>query len=299
MQFVTLPQFSKMLYIGSKRIIENKKKIDAINVFPVADSDTGANLSNTFLGIKKILETRISDSGQGRMTMDAIIESAFEKSRGNSGIMMASYLKGFLTFLKEKDKFFLQDFAKAAKAGEESARSSVEKPVRGTMLDVMETFSESLLVKKENISIVDFFYLATAKVKTALIKTQKKLKVLRANHVVDAGALGFTFFVFGLYEGLSNTELELSGIDFKPFHNREIGIGKFPHEVIFTIQNSILSIRQIREVFNPLGDSLDIAELEKKVKIHIHTDKLDVVREMALLTGKIIDIKIVDMRKPK
>ena len=307
MESITLYNLSKMLLKASTRIIENKDKINAINVFPVADSDTGSNLASTFLGIKKILEDRISDSGVAslpRMTgfefKDEIIKSAFENSQGNSGIMMASFLKGFLTTLEEKDKIFLGDFAKASKKGFDAARKSVGKPVKGTMLDVMTAFSESLMRHAEPIrsdNLNDIFYKATQNTKTALFDTQKKLKILKENHLVDAGALGFTYFILGLYEGLSNKYLELIGINLKPkLSNKEIGAIKFPHEVIFTIQNTEFSVMQIREMLNPMGDCLDIIKMEEKIKIHIHTDKPEVVKETASLTGEIEEIKVVDIR---
>jgi hypothetical protein len=295
MESITLYNLSKMLLKASTRIIENKDKINAINVFPVADSDTGSNLANTFLGVEQILESKIFKSPSN--LVDEILKSAFTNSQGNSGIMMASFLKGFLTTLEEKDKFFLNDFAKAAKNGANSARSSIQKPVRGTMLDVMEEFSDSLITKKEHISITDAFKTSAQKAKTTLFNTKRKLKILKENNVVDAGALGFTYFVYGLYEGLSGRSLKLLGIEEKPrFNNQEIGIGEFSHEVIFTVQNPSFKLKQIRDMLNPMGNCLDIIEMEEKVKIHIHTDKPEVVKETASLTGEIEEIKVVDIR---
>ena len=315
MQFVTLSQLSKMLYRGSIKIIEHKKEIDDINVFPVADSDTGSNLANTFLGIKEILENK-GDSGVAtpgarwylatlpRMTIEAILESAFENSRGNSGMMMASYLKGFLKSLEDKsstesvldkNKISISDFAKAAENGFNAAKKSVEKPVNGTMLDVMKEFSALLFAEKKDISFIDVFYKATQKTKAALFNTEKKLKVLKENHVVDAGALGFTYFVFGLYEGLTSKNLNLDFRKSKPKIKKAL-INGASHEVIFVIQKTLFSITEIRKTFNSLGESLDIIEMEEKIKIHIHTDKPEVVRETAYLTGEVEEMEVVEMR---
>lgn len=278
-----------MLLKASKRVIENKDKINAINVFPVADSDTGSNLASTLLGVKQILENKTFKSSLN--LVDEVLKSAFENSQGNSGMMMASYLKGFLNSLKRKNKFLLLDLSNSANIAYESARSSIQKPVRGTMLDVMQEFSSSLLVKRKDISIVDAFYNSAQKVKIALSKTQKKLKVLKENHVVDAGALGFTYFVYGLYEGLSNERLELEVVNSLPKAKMEDS-NEFSHEVIFTIQDAQVSVVAIKEIFNPLGESLDIMELKKKIKVHIHTDRPEVVKETAFLTGEIVDIRI-------
>lgn len=297
MQFITLSKLSKMLLLGSNRIIENRKIIDNINVFPVADSDTGSNLTNTFLEITQILKTK-SFTISNKL-VDDILESAFANSRGNSGIMIASYLKGFLTPLKVKNKVSLSELASSAMNGFNFARNSIERPLRGTMLDVMEAFSLSLNrgLENDDILLIDIFHKATQKVKTALIGTEKKLKILRTNRVVDAGALGFTHFVYGLYEGLSGKLLELSLLSTNPIPDvKAFNIGEFPHEVIFTVKNSLFKQRELRKMFNPLGDSIDIIEIEEKLKIHIHTDKPEVVKETAQLTGEVISMQVVDMR---
>lgn len=297
MRFITLSNLSKMLYRGSKRIIENEEIINRINVFPVADNDTGSNLVSTFLGVKKALENKSFKTIED--LADTILENAFEDSRGNSGIMTASYLKGFLEKLKKKDRWTIKDFAIAARSGSNSARSAIQKAVRGTMLDVMEAFSDSLLLKRDNGSISNIFYESLKKVRHSLVKTEENLDILKRNHVVDAGALGFTNFVYGFYEGLSGRSLKLLGIEEKPrLKNQEI-TSEFPHEVILTLRNSLFKVEEIKEMFNSLGDSLDIMEMEQKVKIHIHTDKPEAVKETAHLTGRIVGIRIMDMRLKK
>lgn len=312
MQFVTAFHLLKMLLRASTRVIENKDKINAINVFPVADSDTGSNLANTLLGVKELLRRIFFKSSRRRffsaswrigmtgLVFNEIIKMAFENSRGNSGIMMASFLKGFLTFLKDKDKLFLADFHKASRAGESFARSSIQKPIRGTMLDAMEAFSLSLQQERfrpcQNDGLANVFCNSTQKVRDALKSTEKQLKVLKENHVVDAGALGFTYFVYGLYEGLSNKKLELDLTIAKPKIKRE-SLDGVSHEVIFTIQDAQLSVPEIKEMFNPLGESLDIIEFKEKIKVHIHTDRPEVVKETATLTGEVVEMRAIKIEK--
>lgn len=285
MQFVTVSHLSKMLLKGSSRIIESKDKINKINVFPVADSDTGSNLANTFLGIKQILKTRNFLSI--KKFSENILRSVFDNSRGNSGMIMASYLKGFLGSFKGKSKFDFEDFALASKTGEESARNSIDNPVNGTILDVMSAFSDSFLKKKSD-SLEEAFYLCAIKVKNSLLQTEQKMKVLKDNHVVDAGALGFAFFISGLYEGLSNKSFAFSGINFKIHQKvKSASFSEFFHEVVFTVKGSNFSKTEVKQMFSSFGESLDILKIEERTKVHIHTDKPEAVKETAMLMGEV------------
>ena len=297
MDSLKLDDLSRMLLKGSTRVIENKEKINAINIFPVPDSDTGTNFTSTLLGVQNLLKTEIFTSADD--LVHAILDTAFSSSQGNSGIMMVSYLKGCLTFLKDMNHVSLGAFAHAMGNGAANARKSVEHPVSGTMLDVMDAFAHSLNEesKKNDVRIEEAFYVSLQQTKAALKGTEKKMKLLESNHVVDAGALGFTFFVYGMYEGLTGKKEELTGIDSEPIHNKTaISVGKFPFEVVFIVSSSPFSHEQLKVMFEELGDSLDIVTVEDKVKIHIHTNIPDVVRETAMLTGDIKKLHVVDMR---
>ncbi len=296
MKFITFVDLSNMLLKGSKRVIENKEKINAINIFPVADNDTGNNLANTFLGIEKVLKSKTFDNTDN--LIDTILEAAFSASQGNSGMITVSYLDGFLTSLKGKKQFTIKDLIKGLQIGAINAKKSMEHPVKGTMLDVINSFSNAVEdgSKTSLTSISEIFYQATQKVRTTLINTENEMKILEKNHIVDAGALGFTFFVYGMYEGLSNTRIKLTGIDLKPVNNKPLKFTKFPFEIMFIISKTPFSTKQLREMLHKLGDCLDIVTVGQKVKIHIHTNRPEVVKEIALLTGEVMKLEVVDMR---
>ncbi len=296
MQSITLTNLSNMLLTGSKRVIESKEKINAINIFPVADNDTGNNLASTFSAIEKILRSKAFDATD--YMIDAILDAALISSRGNSGMITVSYLAGFLTSLKGKKQFTLKDLVRGLQIGAMNAKKSMEYPIKGTMLDVINSFSSAIEDgSKTNLtSIKEIFYQATQKVRTTLINTENEMEILEKNHIVDAGALGFTFFVYGMYEGISGTRLELTGIDLKPVHNKTLRLTKFPFEIMFMLSKTSFSTQQLKELFHQLGDCLDIVTIQEKIKIHIHTNKPEVVKEMALLTGEVMKLQVVDMR---
>ena len=123
------------------------------------------------------------------------------------------------------------------------------------------------------------------------------MEILESHQVVDAGALGFTLFAYGMYEGLTGKKEKLTGIDLEPIHDKKsISVGKFPYEVVFIVVSSSFSLEQLKTMFDQLGDSLDIVVVEDKVKIHIHTNLPDVVKETAFLTGEVKKLKVIDIR---
>jgi dihydroxyacetone kinase-like predicted kinase len=296
MQSITQSHLLQMLLKASSRVIDHAEQINAINIFPVPDSDTGSNLANTLLAIKKILDTHDNSSIE---MIDRILDAALTASQGNSGVMMTSYLHGFLTPLKNKNEISFQDFSDAVKRGSIRARESVENPVDGTMLDVMDAFSLAFEIERKGntVSFEQIFLKAIEQTKGALIGTEKKMQLLEEYHVVDAGALGFTHFVYGSYAGVSGNNIELSEIDIQPIKSAEKPIfGKFPFEVVFTVLNPLFSKDQLKHMFHSLGDSLDIVTIENRIKVHIHTDSPQVVKQTALLTGEVLTVDIVDMR---
>ncbi len=296
MPSITQTDLSNILLTGCKRVIENKEKINAINIFPVADKDTGNNLANTFSGIVQILESKTFDSSN--QMVEAILDTALDESQGNSGMIMVSFLDGFLTSLKGKKQFTLKDLVTGLQIGTIKAKNSVEHYIKGTMIDAINSFSDALEKgsKTDSNSISEIFYQAVQKTRITLINTENQIKLLEESQVVDAGALGFTFFVYGMYEGISGIRVELTEIDMLPVHNKKLTSTKFPFEIMFTISQTPFSTQQLKKMFHQLGDCLDIITVQEKVKIHIHTNKPEVVKETALLTGEIMQLQVVDMR---
>lgn len=281
MDKISLENFIKMLLLGADQVIKNRDLINSINVFPVPDSDTGSNLEATFKGVKKVL-TNSSHKKMSDLSKD-VLDAAFNCSQGNSGLMMTSFLAGFLASLVGSE-ISDKDLAKAFERGAVAIKNSVENPKNGTILDVTDTFAKEF--KKDSSEK------ALAAARSALIKTENKMKVLSDNHVVDAGALGFTLFLYGFF----GEKFDYSKIDIKKIKAQKLNF-EFPYEVIFIVSNSNFEISDIKNMFHPMGDSLDIVQASEKIKIHIHTNEPDLVAQTAQLLGKIESIKTVDMRK--
>ncbi len=281
---MTIEEFIKGIELGAAAVIKNCEQIDAINVFPVPDSDTGSNMAKTLSGLNKL---NLSDNTNSKNIFELLLNSTLENSQGNSGIMITAYLSGLLKSLTTasqiEDEDLLNGFLKAAAA----ARSSVTDPKAGTMLDAMDAFAAGFK-DKNNVNE------ALKMTETALVDTESKMKVLSQNHVVDAGALGFTIFIYGFF----GKTFDLKSIDATPVKKtKDKNFGEFPFEVVFIIKDSQFATAAIREILSPLGDSLDIVAAAGKIKVHIHTGQPKLVSETAQLFGEIENIVTVDMRK--
>lgn len=282
MENIDLSELIKRLNRAAAAVAKNRALINSINVFPVPDSDTGNNMAVTFEGIKNALQKKsfkdISDLSK------TALDAALISSQGNSGLIMTSFLSGFLGSF-ETSEISAKDLKIAFEKGAVAAKKSVENPKKGTMLDVAFEFAKSF-----NRSSVEN---ALKAAKNSLIQTESKMKVLSENHVVDAGALGFTFFLFGFF----GKSLDYSKMDVEKMKLSKVNFGKFFYEVIFIISSSEFKISEIREMFHPMGDSLDIVSSNEKIKVHIHTNEPKLVIDTAKLLGKMESIRSIDMRK--
>lgn len=295
MEIIKISDLTTMLKNGVDHVIENREIVDKINVFPIPDQDTGSNLTKTLASFKSALG--VTPSPDGLLTK--ALEAGLASSQGNSGLLIISYLTGLLQSLRSKKEVNYFDFLNAFKNASDTAKKSVENPIDGTMLDVMEAFSESFSEKQNhNLSLEQVFKSALIATRTSLVKTETKMKILGENHVVDAGALGFTLFIYGFSEKITGMKLDLSTLDASPVKiPPSLKNLEFPYEIIFTLENSSLTQDEIRNVLASYGDSLDIVALGDKTKVHIHTNFPEAVSETAQVLGIVRKIQTFDMRK--
>ncbi|HVZ11621.1 MAG TPA: DAK2 domain-containing protein [Patescibacteria group bacterium] len=284
-----ITDIADMLAEGADEVISNRDNINSINVFPVPDADTGSNMASTLLPIKNAKV----DSQRPQIFIEQTLQQVLKASRGNSGIMITSYLSGLLNSLTD-EQIGSELLIKSFKNGADSAKSAVEAPKKGTMLDVMYAFYKSF---DANLDISqNAFDKALTRTKEALIATESQMKVLSDHKVVDAGALGFTLFIYGFSKKITRERLDISFLNLKKVNEEKLEFGKFPYEVVFIVEEPMFSAPDLKSMFHAMGNSIDIVEVAGSIKVHIHTDNTDVVRETAELVGNIVDLKITDMR---
>ena len=258
---------------GAHSIFENQKLINKINVFPVADADTGTNLAST---MRSIIDISVPDHNL-KLSAVSIADAALTGARGNSGIIFAQFLYGFSNELRASETIDVKDFAESMRNAVKYAYEAIANPVEGTIISVIKDWAEHLYHLKDNIDdfirlLIDAFLKATESLK----KTADVMEVLAKKHVVDAGAKGFVVFLEGMLEFFKTGK----SIDAETLENDEVIEEELiAHDDITfrycteaLITGGKLDKQKIKKTIEGYGDSLVIAGSDKKMRVHIHTD---------------------------
>ena len=288
---------------GAQKIFEHYQGINKINVFPVADGDTGTNLAST---MRSIIDTAIPTKNI-KVTAEALADAALVGARGNSGIIFAQFLYGFSNEIKDEKNLSISDFAEIIKKAVRYAYEAIANPVEGTMISVMREWAEYVYSIKDRFQ--DFNELIAESYNQAmesLKDTPKKLEVLARAHVVDAGAKGFVLFLEGMIEFFKHGELKqlararnISKVkDFEEMvhdHEEELTY-RYCTEALITFDNESPNNKSIlSKVIAPYGDSMVVAGSPKKLRLHIHTDEPARLFSEIKDLGNIIFKKVDDM----
>jgi DegV family protein with EDD domain len=265
---------------GAQKIFDHYGGLNKINVFPVADGDTGTNLAST---MRSIIDTNIPTKNI-KVTADALADAALVGARGNSGIIFAQFLYGFSNEIKEEKNLTIIAFADVINKAVKYAYEAIANPVEGTMITVMREWAEYVYSIKDKFT--DFNELIASSHATALQSlkdTPKKLEVLAKAHVVDAGAKGFVLFLEGMIEFFKHGELKKLAVarnvnKVKEFeevvHDEDTKIThRYCTEALISFDNEDPANKvNLKSLIENCGDSLVVAGSPKKLRIHIHTD---------------------------
>jgi len=297
MEYLTQKEFKEMTLLSCQKIEEKKEEINKINVFPVPDQDTGTNLAKTLSGIKKAIEGRefknLSEISQ------TLLDGALAAAQGNAGVIYTGFLAGFLPQFN-KNPVNAKKLALAFEKGAQKARLSIQNPKEGTILDVIDAASQSLKTGAEKESdIIILFKMAVEKAKEALLATREKMEIFRKANVVDAGGLGFLIILESYLEALEPSFAKAKEGEEKPSEKikRFVQVLSHRYEVVSLLENSSLAEEKIKERLKRLGNSIDVVQIGKKIKLHIHTDYPEEVRDVIRQFGRISEIRVEDMAK--
>ena len=305
--------FKKMILVGAKQLEINRAKVDALNVFPVPDGDTGTNMSLTMQSAVK--EVTACPSSAFAEVCDSVSKGALKGARGNSGVILSQILKGICSVIRKAEKEVdTKTFAKALEAGTKVAYGAVSAPKEGTILTVIRMMSEAagkIATKKKNFE--EFLEDVIAEGDRALALTPELLPVLKKAGVVDSGGVGLMTIIKGFNSALTGeeitdtyTDMEVSGGDESEFGDNsailgmDIGDIQYAYCTEFFIINmkkstTLSAIDRLREKLMALGDSvICIGDLEL-VKVHVHTNQPGKALTYALELGELDRPKIENM----
>ncbi|MBN2616841.1 MAG: DAK2 domain-containing protein, partial [Spirochaetales bacterium] len=180
---------------GYSQIYDDREEINRVNVFPVADGDTGNNLARTV----KLIVTRLEPNRSAFKVLESIASLSLDSARGNSGLIFSQFLNGLAISTNGKESLTIEDFSKAAINASLLAYEAVENPVEGTILTILKIWSTALHELSSEIKNIEIiFEKAFHKAKEALLNTKNQLAILKEKDVIDAGAMGFVSFLEGI-----------------------------------------------------------------------------------------------------
>lgn len=299
--------FAAALTSGIHRVLAQQEFLNSINVFPVADSDTGTNLSLS-LGPALGVLSRPGEKHLGTM-LAAVADALLDGARGNSGAIIAQFFQGMSDSAGEITRFTTYTFGKAVAMGGEYAHDALSKPREGTILSVIAAFAESIAhqvsaAPEDEGEFSAVITRAQRRVEEALANTPNQLDVLRKAGVVDAGAKGFAELVAGIEGYLRDGSIEPMpdssvahdiepAVDFSAIDNDS----RFRYCTECMVTGTDIDRRKLREALTELGDSLVLAGTKRKAKIHIHVDEPEDVFDTARRFGALSGEKADDMHR--
>jgi len=297
-QFLDSEKLYYSFVSGAQEVIKNKKMLNEINVFPVADGDTGSNLSSTMQAI--IMDAKILHTVKD--TMGTIADAALVGARGNSGIIIAQYINGIFMSLLDEEQITMSSFAETVKNAVPYAYQAIANPVEGTIITVIKDWAESVYKHRDKAEdFQDLFSKSMTDARDSLEGTTKQLKVLEDSNVVDSGAKGFVYFIDGILEFFKSGKIQKELVE----NNEEFAFneelvhsnGEIAHRYCTEalISGESINLDTIKNLLSRFGDSLIVAGNDHKARIHIHTNTPEKIFQELRMQGVIVQQKADDM----
>ena len=302
---------AEMIDLGSKNLAKNAEKINALNVFPVPDGDTGTNMNLSMSsGAKETAANVVENIGElGKSFSKGLLMGA----RGNSGVILSQLFRGMSQHIADKKEVNAKEFAEAIQNGVSIAYKAIIKPVEGTILTVAREAAEAGVKAAENTtSVVEVMEAIYAESQASLKRTPELLPILKEVGVVDSGGQGlvcvYQGFVAALkgekIEGLEAVETNVVDMQFEDDHDMDF---MSPEDIVhgfcteFTVrldkEKKEFNEDKFREDMSKFGDSLLVISDSEYVKIHVHTETPGDVFNYGQQYGELIKIKSDNMRE--
>lgn len=296
-----------MVLAGAAMLEKNREAVDALNVFPVPDGDTGTNMSLTMASAtKELSQKEFLNAGEAA---EALAKGALRGARGNSGVITSQLYRGFARALEGVDKVTPPQFAAALRRGAETAYKAVMKPKEGTILTVARVIADDAVRQAEKApdDYEALFDTILSTGDTILKKTQQMLPALTAAGVVDAGGRGLLLLYMGYAAVLKGEEIPQERLEFssdgeasfEDDHNTLEEI-KFTYCTEFLVQNLFPDmveedIDSFRRRLNRIGDCVLVVGDLSLVKVHVHTNEPGKALEYGQSLGELVNLKIENM----
>lgn len=254
--------------------------LDELNVFPIADADSGRNMTATLAAVREAAEAVVRPA-EGRPVFQVVAEAAeraaIRAARGNSGVILAEWLRGVLSSLPGP-------LDRALAAAATAARSAMAEPVEGTMITVAADAAAGARGSDD----LGILISARAAAEASVARTPSLLPVLARHGVVDAGGVGLLCVLDGFVLALGGEAPDARG----PVATAGVAAASSTGdrvEVMVTIEGTADAAERIERDWRRLGDSIAVAGLDDLWRLHVHTDRPEAVIAAAEAWASVVD----------
>lgn len=279
---------------GARLVIQNKEELNSINVFPVADGDTGSNLSSL---MQSIINNVSIKTDSIKEVLENLSSAALIGARGNSGLIFAQYFSALSE--NYSDSNYMQMFQRALV----NAYESVSQPQEGTILSAIKVWTTVL--EKEYVLTNSFSHsliVAQEATQKAVLDTQYQLPILKKNKLVDSGAKGFYYFIKGFTETYCSQDVDKTDLidvnmtnTYMQHENRSTEKPELRYCSEFIINHLNISRDDLKKLLLDEGDSLIVVGNSTQTKVHLHTNDPKKILQILQKFGQINYHKVDDM----
>ncbi len=317
----SIERFRRVVSAAAAHLEERRQEVNDLNVFPVADGDTGDNMALTLRAVSDELDRldgQLVDEVGRTELVNALARAALMGARGNSGVILSQIVRGAAEELASRPgelvdpMLVVAAFARAADAAYESVR----EPAEGTMLTVFREMAHSISRRLAHMEETRLSPDATPLEQDALLavlledavrdgeaavaRTPEQLEVLRESGVVDAGAYGLVVILAGVVAGLRGDAATPSALphyapapDTRPHHEDS----RYRYCTNFIVTGSGMDSRAFAPRLEELGDSVLVVGDEATLKVHVHTDEPEAAMSLFEHNGRVSQLDVADMRE--
>ena len=299
----------EMFSSGAALLTQNRESVDALNVFPVPDGDTGSNMSQTITAaIKEMNAKRYTSAAD---VADAVARGALKGARGNSGVILSQILRGIARGLAGHEDVDCALWIQAIRQGANTAYKAVMKPKEGTILTVIRVIAEDLERGGSKCeTLEELFKMLLLSGDAILKKTPEMLPVLKQAGVVDSGGMGLMVIFRGMYAALTGETVEIeesSGAaqsmpgeyvdDHGDLRVEDITFGYCTEFIVSHPRPDMKEseVVRLRKRLEKIGDCVLVISDLSVVKVHVHTNDPGKAMQYALELGELDAIKVDNM----
>ncbi|OGO04574.1 MAG: hypothetical protein A2Y73_01720 [Chloroflexi bacterium RBG_13_56_8] len=283
------------LKAGCAWLDQHVAQVNALNVFPVPDGDTGTNMSLTMQAA--LAEVNSSHTTSASALGQTVAQGALMGARGNSGVILSQILRGFARALDSMQSFDGVVLAEALQQGSITAYKGVMKPVEGTILTVIRESAEA--AKRASARRTDVEHVlasAVTEAQASVERTPSLLPVLAEAGVVDAGGQGLSLILEGMLRYLRGESIAMAHSTAVEAVHVHAPDGDYNYDTQFVIRGTNLDVESIRHEMAKIGDSVMVVGTDEAVKVHVHCDFPGKAVDYGISQGQVTSVIVENMQ---